>query len=132
MRLRTCSQCRRHVAIDERACVFCHADLAAARPASDPLVRLSRAAVFVAGVAGGVGGAACWTNQSGPRHVSSKQSTRTVDAGVAPDAVVGRGTNNPDNFPDPDYQDHPCYDPGNGQPPVCAPYGAPPARRRLV
>jgi hypothetical protein len=38
-------------------------------------------------------------------------------------------------LPDPDedrrnYQNHPCVDTPQG--PMCAPYGAPPARRRVV
>jgi hypothetical protein len=129
MQLSPCPACKRHVAIEATSCPFCEAALAPPATNVDP-ARLSRAAVFAFGaatVASTVLGA-CWTNKSEPQHVQ-QQTAVTPDAAVAPtpDAVVGI------DDPDPDrgqYQNHPCVDTPQG--PMCAPYGAPPARRRLV
>jgi hypothetical protein len=105
MELRACPGCRRHVAVDETSCPFC----ALALPPESPRVlspgRLSRAAVFA--------GAALVTACGGKPKPTDTTTTTThqADAGVdaaKPDAAVV-----PDHI----------------QP---MPYGAPPARRRIV
>lgn len=137
MNLRPCSGCNRHVALGETACPFCGVTLEATSPARDPLTRLSRAAIFVAGAAAAT---ACWTSKSEPQHASATTSTVSTtaaasDAGVASDTAVTPDASTVTQHPiieEPHYQNHPCVSPGPGQPPVCAPYGAPPARRRIV
>lgn len=137
MQLSPCPSCKRHVAIDAASCPFCAIALAPASPAVDP-GRLSRAAVFAFGAATLASTAlgACWTNKSEPQHVQ-QHTTAVPDAAVAaqpdaaaapqPDAAVVQKAN--PNW-EPHYQNHPCYNTPQG--PVCAPYGAPPARRRVV
>jgi hypothetical protein len=119
-----CAVCRRHVAVTEPACPFCGAALPARTAQAFAPLRLSRAAVFVAGAAL----AACG---GGKKDSTVQTHAISSDAGVgAPDATA---TN--DDLPDRRQQHHGgggCTSPGNGQPPVCMPYGAPPARRRLV
>ena len=130
MQLRPCTACNRHVAIEATSCPFCAAALGVGSPAIDP-ARLSRAAIFVAGAAAAALGAAslggCWTNKNTPAHA---EQTPPPDAAVrAPDAaVVQQQQINVDDGQD--VQNHPCFDGPQG--PVCAPYGAPPARRRIV
>ena len=140
-----CPECHRHVSVAEPACPFC--GIALDRRLAQPFARhrLSRAAVFVAGAALG----ACWTSKPAtePHDRADQQITPPADAaetatghhfatppgdaGVAAvpiDAPPIPRTNQQQN----NFHSHGCYSPGNGQPPVCAPYGAPPARRRLV
>ena len=127
MQLQPCAGCRRHVQVDETRCPFCAAGLGDAKVARDPLARLSRAAVFVAAAAT----SACGGNKTEPKHVDH-QVQASSDAGVeAPAADAAPVVK---QLPDPDedrhYQNHPCVDTPQG--PMCAPYGAPPARRRIV
>ena len=104
--LRPCSGCRRHVAIDERVCPFCSTELSAASPKSPLLGRASRAAVF-AGVA--LATSACGGKKAKSDTINNNQ-TATSDAGVE--------TPPP---PPPDDKNN-----------IPMPYGAPPARRRVV
>ena len=129
-----CPSCRRHVAVVEAACPFCGLVLAARTAQPLAANRLARAAIFVAGAAL----AGCWTNKPAPKDTAVK--TSPPDAGVAlqrADASTKPPHDDDENLKGlgPNqrrYQHHPCTSPGNGQPPVCAPYGAPPARRRIV
>ena len=104
--LKVCAGCRRHVAIEERACPFCNAVLAAASPHSGLLGRASRAAVF-AGAA--LASTACGGKKPKADNVQNQNDQAQVDA----------GTPQPDNTQKPDNN-------------VPMPYGAPPARRRIV
>jgi hypothetical protein len=109
--LRPCPECRRHVRVDETACPFCTAALAPASPPALPVGRLTRAAVFTAGAAL-VAGAACG-GKSAPAQDPIDNTATVVDAGVEPiDAE-------PVPPPPPDHD-------------IPMPYGAPPARQRLV
>jgi hypothetical protein len=91
---------------------------------------LSRAAVFVAATTVAATTVGCWTSKAEPKHGEQEQvQAAPPDAGLADAAPVVH------QLPDPDedrrhYQNHPCVDTPQG--PMCAPYGAPPARRRVV
>ena len=132
MQLRPCTACNRHVAIEATSCPFCSAMLVAGAPVIDP-PRLSRAAVFAVGAAAAVLGSAslggCWTNKTAPSHAHA-QAAPPDAAAPAPDAVVEQQQIQVDDGQDIRQQNHPCFDGPQG--PVCAPYGAPPARRRIV
>jgi hypothetical protein len=113
--LRPCPRCRRHVRIDERACPFCAAALAPGAPPVLPVGRLTRAAVFSAGAA--LAGAACGGKSAPAQEPDPIDNTAAaVDARREP--------------PPPDAA------PGPPPPPpdldVKMPYGAPPARERVV
>ncbi len=129
MQLQPCEGCRRHVAVGSTSCPFCAAPLGEGKSARDPISRLSRAAVFVAATTVAATTVGCWTNKAEPKHVEQQHvQAATPDAGIA-DAPIAN------QLPDPDedrrnYQNHPCVDTPQG--PMCAPYGAPPARRRIV
>lgn len=125
MQLAPCEGCRRHVAIGSTSCPFCAVPLGAGKPARDPIARLSRAAVFIAATTTG-----CWTSKSEPKHVEQQQAAVQQDAGVVVDAPVAKQLPNDEMNEDRHYQNHPCVDTPQG--PMCAPYGAPPARRRVV
>ncbi len=101
--LRPCPACRRHVAIAAPACPFCAVELAPSEAPHMTLGRLSRAAVF----AGATLATACGGKTKPADHATPPPS----DAGVAKSA---------DAAPQPV--------PNN----VPMPYGAPPARRRVV
>ena len=106
--LRPCPECRRHVRIDETACPFCRAVLAPATPPTLPVGRLTRAAVFAAGAAlAGCGG---------PQKTEGPPPAEADAAAVAAEPDAGTAQ------PPPPPPDH-------GTP---MPYGAPPARDRLV
>lgn len=126
MQLQPCAGCRRHVAVGSTSCPFCAAALGDAKASRDPLTRLSRAAVFVAAAAT----SACWTSKAEPKHVDQQQTAVQQDAGVVVDAPVAKQLPNDDMNEDRHFQNHPCVDTPQG--PMCAPYGAPPARRRVV
>ncbi|MDB4956377.1 MAG: hypothetical protein JWO36_3946 [Myxococcales bacterium] len=110
--LRPCGECQRHVAVTESACPFCAAVLAAPAPRDLPLGRLSRAAVFAAGA---LAASACGGKAKPADHV---QNVPTADAGVTPDA--------------PKPPERIETGPMGGDHTPARPYGAPPARRRLV
>jgi hypothetical protein len=99
-------ECRRHVAIGERACPFCRAELEVASPREGKLGRVSRAAVF-AGAA--LATTACGGKKKADTLDNTQQQTATADAGV---------------------EQAPPPPPDNSNVPM--PYGAPPARRRVV
>lgn len=112
--LRPCSGCRRHVSIAERVCPFCAAPLAAVSP-RDPLIgRLSRAAVF-AGAA--LASTACGGKKAKTENVNNTEQhdqALQTDAGPTFPPEGSGTTKEPDKAP------------------VPMPYGAPPARRRVV
>ena len=111
--LRPCPDCRRHVAATEASCPFCGTTLSLAGPAPElPRGRLTRAAVFAAGAlaVAGAAGAACGGKNKGAENAGGGGGD-VVDASTSPavDAPVAA-------------PDHPAP----------MPYGAPPARRRIV
>jgi hypothetical protein len=109
MELRVCVECRRHVAVSETACPFCGTSGVSEAPASARLGRLSRAAVF-AGAA--LATTACGGKKPKAENIENtqQQTTSTADAAVEPTTVA------------------PPDDRSN----IPMPYGAPPARRRVV
>lgn len=111
--LSPCVACRRHVSISERACPFCGAAREPSAPAARSFGRASRAAVF-AGAA--LASTACGGKKK-PDTLDNQQQTMTSDGGAPqqPDPNQGMDPNDPNN-------------PNN----IPMPYGAPPARRRLV
>ena len=108
--LRPCSGCRRHVSIDERVCPFCEATLTAASPQQPLFGRLSRAAVF-AGAA--IASTAACGGKKKPETTTNDQQTVQTDAGMIEEK--------------PPDQKEPA-----DKAPMPMPYGAPPARRRVV
>ena len=115
--LRPCTECRRHVSIDERVCPFCRAELIAALPTRVMLGRASRAAVFAS--------AALATTACGPpKRTNIPPAQQLPDAGVR-DAPTGI------QYPDAQTQSQKT-EPEPEPSPVKMPYGAPPARRRVV
>ena len=101
-----CGVCRRHVSAGESACPFCGASREASTPATARLGRLSRAAVF-AGAA--LATTACGGKKPKTEPVDNHQQASSVDAAV-PETTT------------------PPLDNSN----IPMPYGAPPARRRVV
>jgi hypothetical protein len=114
--LEPCPHCQRHVAITEAACPFCAGALPTMAPRTFGLRGMSRAAVFA--------GATLATACGGAKHpVEAQHVARppamTADAGVASaDAATA---------PDEIVPTSPIYDHQ-----IPKPYGAPPARRRVV
>ena len=131
LELHPCPRCKRHT-IAGQICPFCATDTLPREPSRSP-GRLSRAAAFVAGAAL----ASCGGNK--PKTNETKQNELEEDRS---------------------YQNHPCVEPNpervkaaeqkladaktdeekqqaqqeldRANQVVCAPYGAPPARRRVV
>ena len=122
--LRPCTSCDRHVAIDEATCPFCAAALAPAAPRPRPRGRLSRAALFASATLATA--AACGGGKAKPVESTGAggdtSGPAAVDAGI--DAAEAREIEQ-----DPDLQD-PRRRRRDGPPNM--PYGAPPARRRVV
>jgi len=116
MSLRPCPECRRHVRLDESACPFCAAALAPAAPPALPVGRLTRAAVFTAGAALAAG-AGCGSSSPKTQDPIDNTATTTIDAGTEQEIDAGAP-----ELPPPPPPDHD----------VKMPYGAPPARSRLV
>ncbi len=115
--LRPCGECHRHVRIDETTCPFCSASLASATARPLPNGRLTRAAVFAGAALVGAAGAACGGSQ--PKAETPPPPPATADAGFAQEP--------PPSPPDAGVPVKP--DPDRNMP---MPYGAPPARTRLV
>jgi len=111
--LRPCPACQRHAAIEESSCPFCAAPLPAAEPRPRLRGRLSRAAVFAGAALAAT--AACGGGK--PKTATNANGAPPVaDAGVEPAPADAAEPLPP---PEPDHM----------QP---MPYGAPPARRRVV
>jgi hypothetical protein len=133
--LRPCPSCRRHVGADEVACPFCAGPLGAAAPAGRRMVsgRLTRAAIFAGAVAAsGCGSSEPKTNgvEGGGDQVLEQQ--QPADAGEvmlsapADAAVVPVETDPRDELEE--QRRRRAVDPND----IPMPYGAPPARSRLV
>jgi hypothetical protein len=118
-RLLPCPSCHRHVRVDSQSCPFCAAAVAfeSEPPAPAPaLGRLTRAAVFagaalVSTAAAGCGGSP--TKVENPKVENVPDASTEGGATAEADAAVPQV---------PDVQDHQN----------AMPYGAPPARDRLV
>ncbi|HEU0034283.1 MAG TPA: hypothetical protein VFQ53_26855 [Kofleriaceae bacterium] len=104
--LRPCTACHRHVATTETACPFCQTALPASAARPIARVRLTRAAVFASATlaTAGCGG----KSKPDTTTTNTGSNTATADAGV---------------------QEPPPPPPDHMSP---KPYGAPPARRRVV
>ncbi len=105
-----CGECRRHVAVTDSACPFCGAAREVTAPTATRLGRMSRAAVF-AGAA--LATSACGGKKPKTEAIDNQQTQSTADAGVE------QTTRPPDETE-------------RANPDVPMPYGAPPARRRVV
>ncbi len=107
--LHPCPACQRHAASTESSCPFCGAALPRFSPRDLARGRFSRAAVF----AGAALATASCGGKAKPDGTTNQQiqSDQTADAGVDAAQPVTR--------PDPDHN-------------IPKPYGAPPARRRVV
>ena len=103
MTLQPCAACHRHVDVTSPTCPFCGASVAPSHARGQgPFGRLSRAAIFA-------GATLATTAACGGGKPKPDQKPQTADAGV-PDAPAAQ----------PDLNNTPM------------PYGAPPARRRIV
>ena len=126
--LAPCSSCRRHVEVSEVRCPFCDATLSSLRAQRFEPASLTRAAIFGAAVA------ACSTPKSTP--TPTEQNVQPVAAQL--DASVPPIATTPDAPPDAAVPDAAVVDAGVPikpkaiRKPPNKPYGAPPARRRLV
>jgi hypothetical protein len=106
--LRPCVECRRHVSIEAVSCPFCGAARDEEPAAALRLGRMSRAAVF-AGAA--LASTACGGSKAkADKPIDNTQQTASADAGV--EQPPPPPPNDPNNIP--------------------MPYGAPPARKRVV
>ena len=105
--LQPCPQCRRHVRSDEATCPFCAVSLRPAPAPALPVGRLARAAVFASAALA----SACGSAQTKPDQPTNESAA--ADAGPADASAPAVNT------PVPDHD-------------VPMPYGAPPARRRMV
>jgi len=112
--LAPCPACRRHARIDETTCPFCAAALPPGQPRVVGRGGLARAAVFA--------GAALVTTAAGcggkAKPADPDLENAAIDAGPGDEPVVPDAA--PYAEPDPDYDNMPM------------PYGAPPARQRIV
>jgi hypothetical protein len=113
--LHPCPSCQRHVSVADAACPFCGAAQPEHAPLAMPRGRLSRAAVFAAGtLAAASAGAACGGKTKPDPGPGGGGGEVAVDAAPAEDTT-------PDAAP--------VVVPDDIQP---MPYGAPPARHRVV
>jgi hypothetical protein len=110
--LQPCAACDRHVASTEPACPFCGAAVSPSPPRPGVRRRLSRAALFASATLATA--AACGGGKAKP---DPTKPAATADAGV--DAAPAQ---------DPDLEE----ERRRRIVPPHMPYGAPPARRRLV
>jgi hypothetical protein len=123
-RLQPCPECKRHVRASASECPFCAEPISPAPARPLPNGRLTRAAIFASALA--TSAAACGSGQA----KNTDPQPVTSDAGIANTADDGTADASVD--PNIDEQYDPRwdrdYDP-NAEP---MPYGAPPARKRLV
>ncbi len=139
MGLIACTGCRRHVRASESTCPFCGARVDGA-PRSVPLGRRSRAAIFASAATL----AACGGKKQEPPASGSSApaptptpTTQAADAAPTPDAALADAAPPPDAAPvDAGKPDAPVHHLKHVPPPhdhpIPKPYGAPPARRRVV
>lgn len=134
--LRPCPACRRHVGVDEAACPFCAAPIAAAPGPTGRRAaggRLTRAAIFAGAVAAA---GACGSSEpkaEDPQGGDLQQESveGRDDAGAAGEVMLSSPADAavvPEPDPDEERRLDRVYDSNN----IPMPYGAPPARNRLV
>lgn len=125
--LRPCPACQRHIRIDEEACPFCATANVPAEPRRMPAGRFTRAAVFAGALAGSAALATgCGSSTPKPDDTSGGGDVTNNSGGGDPGATADAGT--AEEGPDPDLE-RTRPDPDHDIP---MPYGAPPARSRLV
>ena len=107
-----CERCNRHVRESDACCPFCSTEVTAAPHRFAP-ARVTRAMVFAAATIAGTAGCDKGTKPKAPPATTPKDAAQAIDAAQAQPPDSGT-TETPDPHPLP------------------APYGAPPARRRLV
>lgn len=126
--LRPCPECDRHVRNDETSCPFCSAAIGEATARKLPIGRLTRAAVFAGAL---VGASACGPAQTPAANPDDQPPppTEVADAGnPSPEEPVDAQAAQPPTPPDAaQARQRPRPDHN-----IPMPYGAPPARQRLV
>jgi hypothetical protein len=111
--LRPCPSCRRHIRVEESACPFCATPVAlSAAPVATPRGRLTRAAVFAAGAAIARTGCGSSKTETGGSPPPPPAQVDAEPIAAEPDAAPAVAPPAHHNIP--------------------KPYGAPPARKRLV
>lgn len=131
MQLTPCPACRRHVA--DALCVFCGARVAASAPVDSPLGRVSRAMVMGAALIGG--GASCGgkAKQADPQTMPEGRPFHHNHPCTTPDAEeIAALEKKKEEAATDDEKMAIDRDLQKARQPMCAPYGAPPARRRVV
>ena len=109
--LRVCQRCNRHVRATDTHCPFCSTEVTVLPHRFAP-TRVTRAMVFAAATLAGTAGCDKGAKPKSPPAVTPKDAAaQAIDAGQP---EPPKTTEQPDAMPLP------------------APYGAPPARRRLV
>jgi hypothetical protein len=131
VQLTPCPACRRHVA--DSACPFCGATVTPADRATPKAGRLSRAIVFGAAIVGAGCGPKPKANDPADAESRLPQERHHGGGGCSePDpAEIERLEK---AKADASEEDKPAIEQQlqEARQPVCAPYGAPPARRRIV
>lgn len=134
--LRPCPSCRRHASVDEAACPFCAAPLAAAAPAARRVAagRLTRAAIF----AGAVAASGCGSSEpktdgvegGGDQVLEQQLPADAGSTGGGDEVMISAPADAAVTPVETEEQDElrRVRDPND----VPMPYGAPPARSRLV
>jgi hypothetical protein len=108
MQLVPCRECDRHVAVTEQVCPFCSAPFTAEAPRPSRLGRASRAAVFAGAASAALATGACGGKKQPDTLGNDTNTAAAPDAEPAPPPPPPNDTNLP------------------------MPYGAPPARKRVV
>ncbi len=130
MLLAPCPACRRHVV--GGACPFCGTAVLAAAPAASPLGRVSRAMVMSAALVG-VGAPGCAHKQKPPADEMGEERHHGGGGCIDPDPAkieelekrkAAAETDEDKAIIERQLQE--------ARQPMCAPYGAPPSRRRVV
>lgn len=128
--LHPCTECGRHVRIDETACPFCAASLEPGVPRRIRKGRFTRAAVFAGALAGAT---ACSSGSKGADDPKPPISDAgVVDQADDDDDDTMDDDDDVDTMDDDDDVDPYLGDDDDDHHPVDMPYGAPPARTRLV
>lgn len=120
--LRACTSCNRPVVVSETACPFCAVALIPVEPPATQLGRLSRAALFAGAT---LAGAACGNKAKHDTHQPPPPPPQSADAGVTADQHFAEP-------PPVDAAVQPDAAPFVRHRLPNMPYGAPPARRRVV
>ena len=123
--LQPCSECHRHVRSSDATCPFCSTAITPAAPPRLPVGRITRAAVFAGALAASA--TACGSGQTQPADPPPATSDAQI-SNIAPDTTADAGVPVAEPLLAADAAPLPDYD----YPLPNKPYGAPPARTRLV